>query len=587
MSATFTGTLFDGETLATRDLVLEASGERLISRTEGIALDVAIAQLRTSDRLASLPRFLYLPDGRSVVTADNDAIDTLLSDQRRGRFVAAVHWLEAHSQAAATATVMLVAILAAGIWWGLPVLARKTAFAVPDSIEQQAGRTALATLNNMLGPTQLTTAKKARVSAQLERLLKARPLTKRPDLVFRSMGGTYPNAFALPGGTLVISDELVALASDEELAAVLAHEIGHWQLRHGLQGVLRNSGALLVVCVVTGDLSALTTFAGALPLTLLQRGYSREFEQEADAYAMDLLGRAKIDVAHFASILKKLEDTRPAKGRDLTYLSTHPSTGDRIKRINPGGRSPPARVPAGHAVLSHISTSYDDIDRLRREGDEKSLRELLLQSVRPKAVTQSPPEYPAALRTSRTEGTVELSFRVDEQGGVQSPEIVKSSHPEFEAPALEAARAWKFLPVKFRGQGIPMNHKVRIRFILEDSPHAAIWPAPDGTKPLRLQAGDTPPRGLRQDPPSYPFEMSAQSVEGKVTLEFVIDRTGTVRSPRVVHSTHKEFEIPAIDAVMDWKFEPAERAGTKVAVLVSQHVEFNLDPPAATVKAKP
>jgi protein TonB len=117
---------------------------------------------------------------------------------------------------------------------------------------------------------------------------------------------------------------------------------------------------------------------------------------------------------------------------------------------------------------------------------------------------------------------------------------------------------------------------------------AAIWPSPDGAGPVRLQAGDTPPRGLQQDPPLYPYELSAQSVEGEVTIEFVIDQSGAVRSPRIIRSTHKEFEVPAIDAVMDWKFEPAKRAGKKVAILVSQKVEFNLeDPPAATEKTKP
>jgi len=140
---------------------------------------------------------------------------------------------------------------------------------------------------------------------------------------------------------LVVSAALGALANDEELAAVLAHEIGHWQLRHGLQGVLRSSAALLLVSTVSGDLSALTTFAGTIPFVLLQRGYSREFEEAADAYAVDLLRQADISVAHFATILKKLENARPGSGQDLTYLSTHPATHDRIKRVNPARLPPP------------------------------------------------------------------------------------------------------------------------------------------------------------------------------------------------------------------------------------------------------
>lgn len=587
MSTTFTGSLFDGETLAVRPLVIEAADGRLRSQTEGVALEVALSGVRVSDRLAAVPRFLYLPDGRTIETPDNDAVDALLAGQRRGRVVAAVHWLELRSRVAAAATVLLVTAVAATVWWGLPVLAHQAAMAVPPSIEKQAGQTAMATLNRLLAPTQLKRIDQARVSAQLDRLLRARPLPAKPELVFRSMGGKFPNAFALPGGFIVVSDELVALANDEELAAVLAHELGHWQLRHGLQGVLRSSAALLLVSTVSGDLSALTTFAGTIPFVLLQRGYSREFEEAADAYAVDLLRQADISVAYFATILKKLEDARPGSGQDLTYLSTHPATGDRIKRVNPSGLLPPARVPAGHALVNHLSTSYE-MDRLPKGAREAGLRDLALPSGRPKVVSQPPPEYPAALRASRTEGTVELSYLVDEQGNVQSPEIKKSSHQGFEAPALEASRKWKFSPAKIGGHNIAARNTARIRFILDDSPPAAIWPSPDGTRPRQLQAGDTPPRGLQQDPPRYPFELSARSVEGEVTLEFVIDQTGAVRSPRIIRSTHKEFEIPAIDAVMDWKFEPAERAGKKVSVLVSQKVEFNLeDPPAPKTKAQP
>ena len=56
------------------------------------------------------------------------------------------------------------------------------------------------------------------------------------------------------------------------IAAVLAHELGHVERRHGLQSVLRNSAALLVVSTITGDLSTLSTFSATLPFLLLQYG---------------------------------------------------------------------------------------------------------------------------------------------------------------------------------------------------------------------------------------------------------------------------------------------------------------------------
>jgi TonB family protein len=595
MSTTFTGSLFDGETLAIRRLILEADDGRLRSLTEGVALEVALVEVRTSDRLATLPRFLYLPDGRTIETPDNDAIDTLLAGQRRGRVVAAVHWLEVRSRVAAAATVLLVAGVAATVWWGLPVLAHQAAMAVPPSIERQAGQTAMATLNRLLAPTQLRRTDQARVNAQLDRLLKARPLSARPELVFRSMGGKFPNAFALPGGFIVISDELVALANDEELAAVLAHEIGHWQLRHGLQGVLRSSAALLLVSTVSGDLSALTTFAGTIPFVLLQRGYSREFEEAADAYAVDLLRQADINVAHFATILKKLENARPGSGQDLTYLSTHPATGDRIKRISPGGfLTPPKPEPAPWSAVTNDSTSYFTTE-LPTDPSRRSVRDLTQKITDPKPLEQLPPSYPRQTSPRSSEGTAVVEFIVDEQGNVQEPRVTKSSHLDFEAPVLEAARNWKFTPGRYGDRNVRARVTSTIRFgtgetSSTDSPIVYLAPrsnsastsvnTPDAP-PIRLGPGDVRPKALWQPPPQYPKIMSDRSLEGEVLVEFIIDANGGVREPRIVRSSFKELEAPAIEAVMQWRFTPGQRNGRNVATRVSQTLEFNLvDPPA-------
>lgn len=475
MSVTITGTLFDGETLAPRAITLEADGAQLSSRTEGIALEVPLAALRASDRLAALPRFLYLPGGRTLETPDNDVVDALLAAQQRGRLVAAVHWLERHARTAAVATVLLVAITAATVWWGLPVLARQVAFAVPDSVEQQAGRTALATLNRLLAPTQLDLTGRSRVQAQLDRLHHARPLPVRPTVVFRSMGGSYPNAFALPGGTIVVSDELVTLVTNDELAAVLAHEIGHWQLRHGLQGVLRNSAALLVVSAVTGDLTAITTFAGTLPLALLQRGYSREFETEADTYAVELLRQARIDPAHFAAALKKLEDARPKKGRDLTYLSTHPATADRIKRINPDGHVPAPTVTKLESLT--LARPDEALSAFSKPVDFQARHFEKHPDVRPSALKVEPPVYPSALSARSVEGNVVVEFIIDPQGNVRDPRVIRSTHRAFEEPALTAVRQWQFTPGRKNGRPVATLASQSIEFSLNSPPPAAATPS--------------------------------------------------------------------------------------------------------------
>ena len=83
------------------------------------------------------------------------------------------------------------------------------------------------------------------------------------------------NAFALPNGTIVVTDDLVKLAEhDDELVAVLAHEIGHVVSRHALRRVLQDSGVMLLVAGITGDIVSISSLAAALPTLLIEAKYS-------------------------------------------------------------------------------------------------------------------------------------------------------------------------------------------------------------------------------------------------------------------------------------------------------------------------
>lgn len=474
MSTAFAGTLFTGETLATKAVVLTPMDARLRVTGEDHEQEVPVSSLRVSDRLGALPRYLYLPDGPTIVTPDNNAVDVWLVGQRRGRLIAFIHWLELRSRVAAVATVLLVASVAVTIWWALPVLARKAAMAVPVSVEAQAGKAGLATIDRILAPTQLGFTQQRRVRTQLDRLIKAGGFKDPPQIIFRSMGGHSPNAFALPGGLIVVSDELVKLAeADEEIAAVLAHEIGHWQRRHGLQSVLRGSSALLVVSTVTGDLSTLTTFAGTIPFLLLQRGYSREFEEEADEYALGLLAAARIDRRYFVSILKKLEDARPTAGQDFTYLSTHPSTGDRISKIDPAGTSAAFLAQKNAATAPRVlgfSFEAPSAPSPDHQGPVAG------PDTKPRALYQPPADYPLGLQAAGVEGTVTVGFVIDEKGDVRAARVIRSTHREFEAAALAAIASWKFLPGQHQGRTIAIRSQIEIQFRLPAATGAPVLP---------------------------------------------------------------------------------------------------------------
>lgn len=132
-----------------------------------------------------------------------------------------------------------------------------------------------------------------------------------------------------------MTDELVQLAAHEdEVVAVLAHELGHIQGRHALRSVLQNSATVVLIAVATGDLTSLGALSATLPTFLLQMKYSRAFELEADDYASAVLPRLGIAPEHLVAILGRLENqTSGGDSVVLDYVSTHPATQERIRRL--------------------------------------------------------------------------------------------------------------------------------------------------------------------------------------------------------------------------------------------------------------
>lgn len=143
-----------------------------------------------------------------------------------------------------------------------------------------------------------------------------------------------PNAFALPNGDVVIFDQLIRLAeNDDEVAGVIAHELGHVAHRHGLRQLIQSSVVSFVVGIYLGDVSSVAASLGAL---VLESRYSREFEFEADAYAartMVAAGRGTEPLAAMLERLEKSHDASGSAGAGWSGLSSHPETAERIARL--------------------------------------------------------------------------------------------------------------------------------------------------------------------------------------------------------------------------------------------------------------
>ncbi|MEZ5289434.1 MAG: M48 family metallopeptidase, partial [Vicinamibacterales bacterium] len=144
-----------------------------------------------------------------------------------------------------------------------------------------------------------------------------------------------PNALALPGGAIVLLDELVTLsANDDEIVAVLAHEVGHVVERHTMRQLLQTSAAGVLLAALVGDVVSVTSYAAALPTFLLNASYSRAFEREADQFAVRALDRMGIDRRRFLEALERLE-AQAGSGAVPGWLSTHPGAEERARLIAP------------------------------------------------------------------------------------------------------------------------------------------------------------------------------------------------------------------------------------------------------------
>jgi len=165
------------------------------------------------------------------------------------------------------------------------------------------------------------------------------------------------NALALPGGPIVIFEGLIDKAeSPEELASVLAHEIQHILLRHSTRGILRNLAKSMLVTLFLGDVNSVMEGIVQLAGQLETLGLSREMEAEADQKGMELILAANIDPHGMIRIFKKLmqEDfsqKKLPKGKPVSeendissYFSTHPSSQNRLARLEKQMRSQENRI---------------------------------------------------------------------------------------------------------------------------------------------------------------------------------------------------------------------------------------------------
>lgn len=219
--------------------------------------------------------------------------------------------------------------------WGIPWGAYWVAYSLPSTALYQMGDEAEEHILKMTDNSQIPQARQQHlIRLYQQKIVPAAKNQLSAKIIFRSSGSIGANALAIPNNTIIVTDELIEMAqNDQEILAVLAHEQGHLQYRHSLQQVIQGLGIGILYVLITGDANNVIV---AAPVMLTQLSYSRKFELQADKYAIDTLKSQNISPQYLADFLARMEYIDGHHNEPsfwMILLRTHPDTQERIEQV--------------------------------------------------------------------------------------------------------------------------------------------------------------------------------------------------------------------------------------------------------------
>ena len=323
------GQYCDGQTSVAHPVDIRFCNAELVVTGSNILRRALISELRVSAALGQLPRTLAFKDGATLVVPSSDALSRQLAESNP----TLQRWESKYHYAIAALAATL------GLAWGLysyaiPFIADEIVARFGTMSEFSQTGSSLEKLDDAgyWGPSKLDSNQQTQMRLMIAEGLRAGH-TDPQQIAFRNSPDMGANAVALESGDIVLTDDLVHILNTQEQIAVAAHELGHVHHHHVQRLWLRKVGLIGAIRLLVGANGFQGPVADTTEL-LGQTHYSREFEAEADAYAVNLLTASGIPPCNLASALRKLEAVVPEKGRVRSdWFSSHPLTENRIVMI--------------------------------------------------------------------------------------------------------------------------------------------------------------------------------------------------------------------------------------------------------------
>ncbi|WP_150107267.1 M48 family metallopeptidase [Pedosphaera parvula] len=238
-----------------------------------------------------------------------------------------------------TAAFILFFFLAAFcVSWGMGQMVRHVVNRMPPDVEKSLGATALKEVQK-----RFAVVDDPKLMARLETLY-ARLRQGMPDtnvtVQFHILDTDIPNAMSIPGHVFFTRGMFDLLNTPEEIAGTLAHEMGHINEKHILRSIIADQGPARVLSSIFGKQSGTIGMVVLSSQFLVGRTFSKDFEHEADEDAWKYLVKAHINPRGLIETMEKLKEYEDRNHVNTSsILSTHPSTQDRIDRLESNWRS--------------------------------------------------------------------------------------------------------------------------------------------------------------------------------------------------------------------------------------------------------
>ena len=221
-------------------------------------------------------------------------------------------------------SLVVFALLGFAYFYALPWLAEKSVVFVPKEYEVKMGESIY---QSYIKSEEVDTAK----TELANNFLKQIDFQTDYPLHVTIVKSNVKNAFALPGGHVVIYTELLDnMKSYEELAALLGHEVGHVKQRHTTKNIFRSFSGYFLISIFLGDFSGVSATVLDNANQLHQLSYSRELESEADETGFQTLKYNNINAKGMISLFENLQKGNEAGSIVPEFLSTHPVTENRM-----------------------------------------------------------------------------------------------------------------------------------------------------------------------------------------------------------------------------------------------------------------